>query len=337
MKFETIMNDPDEKFRNIQDQLKKGVVPAQETVRSFLGWFGFERRGWKVTREIRSSLEKNGLRTEPDFEDAYIDLAIIFVPDSQQTGDTRLTPPDPSHRIGRLVAANRPPLSVKPGHELSSIVTLMLANNYSQLPVMTTTREVKGIVSWQSIGSRLALGQTCKTAQDCMEQAVVVGTDEPLFSAISLIAKNDFILVRGGDQQITGIVTASDLNDQFVILAEPFLLVGEIENTLRRMLHGKFTVEELKVAKHSEDTERRVEAVADLTFGEYIRLIENDANWQRLSIAVDRVEFINRLSKVKEIRNDVMHFDPDGIEEADIAVLRVFAKFLKRLRDIGAV
>jgi len=331
------MNSPDEKLQSICAQLKQGVAPIQETVRSFLGWFGYDRRGWRVTQEIRARLEKYGLQTNPDFEDAYIDLPISFVLNTQTGTVSNLTPPDPTHRIGRLVAANKPPLSVKPGHELSSIVTLMLLNNYSQLPVMTSTREVKGVVSWQSIGTRLALGRSCNTAQDCMEQAVVVGSDEPLFSAISLVAKNDFILVRSSDQQISGIVTASDLNDQFVILAEPFLLVGEIENTLRRMLHEKFTVEELKAAKHSEDTEREVNAVADLTFGEYIRLVENQDNWQKLSIAVDRVEFINRLGKIREIRNDVMHFDPDGIEETNIAVLRVFAKFLKRLRDIGAM
>ena len=37
----------------------------------------------------------------------------------------------------------------------------MLAHDFSQLPVMTTSREVKGAVSWKTIGSRLALKKDC--------------------------------------------------------------------------------------------------------------------------------------------------------------------------------
>ena len=40
---------------------------------------------------------------------------------------------------------------------------------------------------------------------------------------------------------------------------------------------------------------------------------------------------------MREDRNDVMHFDPDGIEESDMESLRAFAQFLKRLRDMGVV
>jgi len=49
------------------------------------------------------------------------------------------------------------------------------------------------------------------------------------------------------------------------------------------------------------------------------------------------VEFVSRLNRVREIRNDVMHFDPDGLEDTDLFILREFAQFLKRLRDVGAV
>jgi CBS domain-containing protein len=40
--------------------------------------------------------------------------------------------------IGRLRSANRPPVSVKPQQKLSEAVTIMLANDFSQLPVMGT-------------------------------------------------------------------------------------------------------------------------------------------------------------------------------------------------------
>jgi len=212
----------------------------------------------------------------------------------------------------------------------------MLSNDYSQLPVMTSPRELKGVVSWKTIGSRLALNRPCQLAKDCMESASEIAVDDSLFSAIGAVKDNDYVLVRGRERLISGIITASDLTEQFQKLAEPFLLVGEIENGIRRILHGRFTKDELAAIKAPDDADRVVEAVSDLTFGEYLRLIEAENSWAKLGLAVDRVEFIKQLHKIREIRNDVMHFDPDGLDDGDIVILREFSRFLKRLRDVGA-
>ncbi len=335
---------PDEKLKNICDQLKKGVAPPKETVRSFLLWFGFSRRGYRVVRYVRYRLETHGLTTEPDFEYAYIDGNISFVAakatlaaTGKVGGSVGTAVADPTYRIGRLESANLPPISVKPDSTLQQVVTLMLTNDFSQLPVMTSTRDVKGVVSWKTIGSRLALKKDCGRAKDCMEPAQIVSIDESLFSAIEIIAVHDYVLVRASDQQISGIITASDFNEQFRKLAEPFLLVGEIENGIRRMLHGKFTVNELKTACGPDGGSEKVEGVADLSFGDYIRLIQEDRQWKKLKLEIDRVEFVKRLDKIREIRNDVMHFDPDGLEAEDLTTLVEFAQFLKRLRDVGAM
>lgn len=66
-----------------------------------------------------------------------------------------------------------------------------------------------------------------------------------------------------------------------------------------------------------------------------IRLIEKVENWMKLKIEIDRVTFVAQLNRVREIRNDVMHFDPDGLDDGDLTFLREFAQFLKRLRDVG--
>ena len=202
---------------------------------------------------------------------------------------------------------------------------------------MTTDRNVKGAISWKTIGSRLALKKDCKVVRACIEKAQIISVEDSLFSAISAIAKHDYVLVQAADKTICGIITAADFNVQFGKLAEPFLLVGEIENGIRRMLHGKFTVTELKQARASGEDGREIDGVADLTFGEYVRLLENEKRWKKLRAEIDRVEFISRLNRIRGIRNDVMHFDPDGLEEADLETLREFAQFLKRLREVGAI
>ena len=143
--------------------------------------------------------------------------------------------------------------------------------------------------------------------------------------------------MRAQDKKISGIITASDFNVQFQKLAEPFLLVGEIENGIRQILRGKYSKSELNAAKAPGDDDREIEGVSDLTFGEYLRLVENEKRWKKLKLAIDRKEFVKRLDRVREIRNDVMHFDPDGLEEADLEALREFALFFRRLRDVGVV
>lgn len=336
------MSIHEEKLSAIAAQLKKGVAPSRESVRTFLLWFGAERRGYNVIRRVRSALKRHGLTTSPDFEYTWLDGTIAFLAAPTKGIPTTVEPSgtasaDPTFRIGRLDAANKTPVSVKPDSTLQQAVTIMLTNDFSQLPVMTGPRELKGIISWKTIGSRLALKRPCANVRDAMEPAQVVSVDESLFDAIARIASHDYVLVQAGDKTYTGIVTASDFNFQFQALAEPFLLVGEIENGLRRILHQKFSLKELEDAKAPGDDVRVIESPSDLTLGEYIRLIEPEKRWKKLKIEIDRVEFLQRLNRVRDIRNDVMHFDPDGLGPDDLVFLREFAQFLKRLRDVGAV
>ena len=328
------MSLADDKLQDISGRLTKGVAPPRERVRTFLRWFGAERRGAMVVRYIRSSLNKHGLTTTPDFEYAYIDGSIGF---QQDSGESDSSSPESATRIGRLESANKAPVSVKPDETLQHATTLMMTRDFSQLPVMTSSREVKGVVSWKTIGSRLALKRACTHVRDCMEPGHIVSIEDSLFSAINTIAEHDYVLVRAINQEICGIVTASDFNDQFRRLAEPFLLIGEIENGIRRMLHGRFSSKEIEDAKAPGEDGRKIEGPADLNFGEYVRLIDSDERWWKLRLEIDRVEFVSRLNQVRAIRNDVVHFDPDGLEDSDMYSLREFAQFLKRLRDMGAV
>jgi hypothetical protein len=169
-----------------------------------------------------------------------------------------------------------------------------------------------------------------------MDDAHIVPSGESLFAAIAIVAAKDCVLVQGTDKTICGIVTAADLNDQFRLLAEPFLLVGEIERGVRHILYGKFSAKELEQAKVSGD-DRPIASVSDLNFGEYIVLVREESRWKKLSLAVDRAGFCSSLDRIRELRNDVMHFDPDGLEPSDMEFLREFAEFLRKLRAIGAV
>ena len=328
------MKSLEEKLKSIAEEIRQGVTPKPITVREFIGWIGAYKRGSNVNSRLRNALEKAELDTTPDFEWYFIDGKIKVV-SSKETDDVYNS--TPAHRIDSLSSANRKPLSVNPDSNVSEAITLMLTNDFSQLPVMTTEKEVKGIITWKALGSRLALGKKCTLVRECMDPAQITKSDESLFEAIEIITKYDYVLVQSPDKRITGIVTVSDLSFQFRDLAEPFLLIGEIERNVRRLIHGKFTAEDLSFVKHPGETQRAINGVADLTLGEYIRLLETPDNWKKLHLAVDRAEFVKRLNKVREIRNDVMHFDPQGIEESSLEELQLFVSFLGELRRCGVL
>lgn len=332
----------DERLRKISEKLDAGEEPELITVRELLSWFGAERRGSWIVSQIQLALEEHNLVTDPDFVGAYIDSDIAFTRPAElkpeEDSDEKVQSlPDPTFRIGRLESANSKPISIAPDDSVTKAITLMLANDYSQLPVMTNDRTVKGMISWESIGSRLALGKNISHVRQCMESPHEISADTPLFAAIDRIVEHQYVLIRDREQQISGIVTTSDLSRQFKQLGEPFLLIGEIENYVRRMIQDKFGADEFAAAKDPSDDEREIEHVSDLTFGEYRRLLETNANWSKLDLAIDRTEFIKKLEIVRRIRNDVMHFDPDGIPPSDIKVLHDFVEFLQRLADMDAI
>jgi hypothetical protein len=326
------MSNSSDRLAAISSKIKKGVAGPTETVRTLLSWFGAERRGYWVVKTINKALNENDLVTEPSFESTWIDGPITFVRKPKKQAED--APLDPTFRLGRLEAANKQVISVKPNDSLDKAITLMLTNDFSQLPVMTGPRDVKGVVTWKTIGSRLALSKPCVQCRDFMEPAQILSEEVSLLDAVDIIANHDYALVQKSDKLIGGLVTASDFSSQFRTMSKPFLLVGEIENGIRHLLHGKFNNKELQAARVESDATRTVNGPSDLTFGEYVRLLESDTNWKKLGVQIDRVEFIKQLDRVRAIRNDVMHFDPDGLDPDDKKFLTEFAQFLKRLREI---
>ncbi|RLD55352.1 MAG: CBS domain-containing protein, partial [Bacteroidetes bacterium] len=93
-----------------------------------------------------------------------------------------------------------------------------------------------------------------------------------------------------------------------------------------------FLVKELRIFCKIGEEEREIEHIDDLNFGDYIRIIEKPEHWDKLKLSIERTHFIKHLDKVREIRNDIMHFDPDGITDEQKEDLTKMAKFLAELR-----
>lgn len=343
------MTNPGDRFSEIAARLRQGEQPSPETVRTVLSWFGAQRRSTWIVERIRNALKSAGLETTPDIWSTYLDGNLRFVlrddgvdkptqaPLAGAQPSVTVTPTDPTYRLARLTSANVPPLSVHPDNPLELAISHMIKKDFSQLPIMEGERTLKGIISWASIAKRQGLGVQVSKVRDCSDPAHVLDLETSLFGAIETIYRHDYALVRHPDNRIGGIVTTADLTLEFQKLAEPFLLIGEIENHLRRLIAIRFSLEELQEAKNSSDLNREVAAVDDLTLGEYIRLLQAEDKWSRLSLRLDRVQFIKWLEQVRDVRNDVMHFDPDPVSEDKLQFVREVARMMQTLRRVGAV
>ncbi len=112
----------------------------------------------------------------------------------------------------------------------------------------------------------------------------------------------------------------------------PFLLLGEIENFIRKIIErGGFSIEQLRENRDPNDEERSVTWVSDLSLGECIRYLEKPDNWSQARLPIDRREFVAGLHSVRTIRNEVMHFEPDPLSPESLETLRQFVQFLRRL------
>ncbi len=174
-----------EQVKRIAEALLEGAAPEpQVTVREFLNWYGAKRRVENVVARIREDLAQYNIVTKPDFESAWIDSRIAFeVLPTEQAGtavegveleivgakdqltasessidkieESQWVANDPTHQLSKLKAANQVVQFVFPNDSISVAITKMLLHDYSQLPVMTNERTVKGVISWKSIGAHL--------------------------------------------------------------------------------------------------------------------------------------------------------------------------------------
>lgn len=297
------------------------------TPRKIMEAFGYCKRTGNNLREVNRFLNANQVETTPDYADGWIDGKILLKHKRKATSKVEN---DPIRKLAILEAANLPPLTITNDATLQEATTRMLLNDYSQLPVMSNPRSVLGYISWKTIGSGLANGKNSPYAKDYVERDIqILSLDTPLLAAVKIVYENEFALVQRTDKTLCGIVTTADLSSQFLVATEPFLLLEQIENHIRKILDRKILVEDLqKFTK--QDNPRTIESIDDLSFGEYLRVMQSES-WDKLDLASDKTLLLKELEEIRLIRNDVMHFSPDGIDENQRRKLTLMASYLPKI------
>jgi len=100
-----------------------------------------------------------------------------------------------------------------------------------------------------------------------------VNQNDDVAKAVTLMLEYDFsqLPVMQGEREVKGVVTSSDLSLQFQTLAEPFLLLREIELHIRRVVKGRITAEDFCVLDTPLQQNRQLQEIEDLSPGEYVK------------------------------------------------------------------
>jgi len=235
--------------------------------------------------------------------------------------------------LGELLSPNSKLVSVKRDDSIKKATTMMLLDDFSQLPVLHGERDLKGVISWKSIGRNSARGHKIHTVNDCMEKAEVLDDNEMLIKHIQLIAEKEYSFIRDKTKKIYGILTTYDMTIHFNNLVEPFLLLGMIEGELREIIETYIPKSDysyyFSVKEHSE----RRKTIKDLTFSEYITVLCSEDNWEKLDLPTISKEIVmSHLDKVREIRNKVMHFHPEDNLLNQVNILRKTFDFISKIK-----
>ena len=308
----------------LAEEIKKDKKPRKITVRDLFEGLHCYRRTYGNCATVNRFLNANKIEVIPDYN-GWIDKEITL---QHKAIASSKTEPDPIRRVQVLESANTPPTYVCNSDSIKKAISLMRLHNYSQLPVSNNgNRNLIGFISWETIGCAKERGITSDIVKDYISKDVKqLSPETPLIEAIKVVKDHDFAVVVAKDNSLQGIITTADITAQFISNTEPFVILEEIELQIRNILKDVFLVEELK--NLSTESGKEAHSIDDLTFAQYLELIGYKAYWDRLKLNVSREVLLDDLNKVRIIRNDVMHFSPDGISEEQRHTLKQTALFL---------
>lgn len=335
-------------------------APVTVTVRDLLEWWGAARRGYLVTEQIAAELANHGLSTVPDFAAVGIDDRVTLTGPSGDTegeeGEAAAqgtvagqeepketgTPvsatasgdeegrgePIQGQTVGNLPSALKGVVSVPSSASFEEVFTKMRLNGYSQLPVLSGPRNLRGAVTWESI-ARVRYADSKAPFSDAIVAAHAVSYADHLIDVLPDLERFGFLLVKDQTNQIAGIITVADVAAEYGATARPFLLIGDLDRQLRRVISEGLDLAEV-IALCDPDGRRKLAAFDQLSYGDYQQVLGNPEQWDKLGWPLDRKSFIARLDELRAIRNELMHFnDKDKAGDSAIPMLRNMIELLR--------
>jgi CBS domain-containing protein len=204
----------------------------------------------------------------------------------------------------------------------AAALDLMAKRGFSQLPVVVN-EEVLGLFSYRSFAREVIIPRPDKlkpeelTVEDCIEEPVYARVTDEFRSWFDQLDRYDALLL-GDPNRLQAIITPMDILRYLYAVASPFVLLGEIELALRRLIHVAVDDEKLaECAQISLASKYKPEELPthldEMTFNDYAQLIGDGRCWNHFQSVFrgTRQATRARLEQLRDLRNVVFHFKRD--------------------------
>lgn len=228
---------------------------------------------------------------------------------------------------------------------LISAIEVMFENDYSQLGIERDS-EVVGMVSYRSISRVLSILRKLGTDKNLPGRQVgiaieeissVVEPDEDLIVLFDLLSESPYVIVQTAEDHPFEILTNYDLLHYLRDSIEPFLLIEDIERSIRELIQDAFP-DDLDRELQSFFAEKEIrtpDRISDCSFGHYPQFMSQ--NWPQFEeYFEENGDFVRRLLvEVGNIRNKIFHFRSESYDSNLEEELLRFAHgyFQKRLPE----
>jgi predicted transcriptional regulator len=228
------------------------------------------------------------------------------------------------HRLNSVLPSDQEIVSVPPEMQVAEALELLGRHGFSQVPVVVN-RQVLGLFSYRSFAQAVIklVGEAKKKnrgfdplevfVEDCIEKPTFARVTDEFRSWFDAIDKQDAVLV-GDPNRLQGIVTAMDILRYLYQVASPFVLVAEVELSLRALIRMAVTedvlVECAKTCLTNYSEDKRPARLEDMTFNDYVQIIGDGRNWVHFQplMGGNRERTRTKLEQLRDLRNDVFHF-----------------------------
>lgn len=230
-----------------------------------------------------------------------------------------IDPLDVFHELGKVFPDETSVVSVPSNTPAVDALRLMLARKFSQLPVTHDDR-ILGVFSLWSLAQYLGttpqvpIGELL--VEDLLERPTSVTVEHSIDEVINLLERHEFVLVESR-RGLQAIATAIDLLRYFYKVARPYVLLSEIELSLRALIQVCIPQDKLSGVLQSSlegfYQSRRLPTpreLHDMTFEDYRMLIGAKDNWPFFEgiLGKNRQMALAKMERVRDIRNSVFHF-----------------------------
>jgi CBS domain-containing protein len=223
--------------------------------------------------------------------------------------------------LNRILDEDQELLCVHQDQTVREALSLMVENDFSQLPILTKTGKLVGLINEETIIRRYFFSEgevllLDLTVDQCQTPVRTISFDRDIFDALELLKDSYAIVVIDDNNQPMGILTDYDMATWFHELTGDLLIIEDIETSLRQIYQSILTDEDdsnqsLKNAfgAQKDDPSQPRITFEQLSFGQLIRTITHDENWGNFQeVFQPREMFHQFMEQVRKNRNQLAHF-----------------------------